>query len=348
MNGTTRREACRPLAWHGVVAVIFNSGIAALLAVVGFGGGLGVNLVFSQCIGLPAWFLIDGGRKILWPGRKPPIIGFAILVLVSMLVASLGGTALATSLLGIPWMIDTYLTSLMITAVAGFVASLYFWEREKVAGLEAAAAWERSRFETVERQIAQAQLKLLQAQIEPHFLFNTLANLRALIPLDPSRAQSMLDHLDGFLRTALAAARKDQNTLGDEFGLLRDYLEILAIRMDKRLSYRLDLPAELAAEEVPPMLLQPLVENAVRHGLEPTIEGGEVSISARAANGALAITVSDTGIGMRESSNPGTGLGLAHVRERLAAAYGDKAKVEIRDNAGGGVAITLAIPRAAK
>ena len=336
--------ACRPLLRHGIGALVFNTGIAGLLTLVGFGGGMGVNLIFSQCIGMPMWLLADGGRRLIWPNSKPPFFPFAILLIASTMAASLGGTLLATTLLSIPWMIDTYLTSLMITAVAGFIGVLYFWERERVAGLEAGAAMEKSRAETIERQMVQAQLKMLQAQIEPHFLFNTLANLRALIPLDPVRAQSMLDHLDAFLRTALAAARREQNTLRDEFGLLRDYLEILAIRMDKRLRYKLDLPEELAEAQVPPMLLQPLVENAVRHGLEPRIEGGEVAVSASAADGKLAITVADTGIGMGRSSSPGTGLGLEHVRERLAGTYGDKAGIAIRDNGGDGVAITITIP----
>jgi sensor histidine kinase YesM len=344
MELSGRLAACRPLWWHGLLSVIFNTGIAAMLTAVGFGGGIGVNLVYSQCIGLLVWLLADGGRRLLWPNGKPPLGPMSMLVIASMLLGSFGGTTLASFLLGHPRGVDTYMTSLLITAAAGFIGSLYFWEREKVAGLEAEAAQEESRSAVIERQVAEARLKLLQAQIEPHFLFNTLANLRALIPLDPARAQAMLDHLDGFLRAALAAARREQNTLGDEFSLLRDYLEILKIRMDKRLSYRLDLPEALAGALLPPMLLQPLVENAVKHGLEPSVDGGEVAVSARAGGGMITILIADTGSGARGNSNPGTGLGLAHVRERLAAAYGNRASLQFRENDNGGVAVTLVIP----
>jgi sensor histidine kinase YesM len=195
-----------------------------------------------------------------------------------------------------------------------------------------------------ERGAAEARLRLLQAQIEPHFLFNTLANLQALIGVDPAGARTMLQHLDGYLRASLATTRSDRATLAGEMDLLKSYLEILVIRMGPRLAYRLDLPADLEDVKIPPMLLQPLVENAIRHGLEPKVEGGTVRVSAGKDGNTLVLRIEDTGQGFGTSSAAGTGVGLAHVKERLAAVYGGGASMKTEENPGGGVRITLHLP----
>jgi len=344
MTPPNRLAACATLPRNVLYTAIFCTVIAALLAAIGFGSGFGVNFVYSQCIGLPACLLADGGRRLLWPGRRAPLALLLPLLAASMLFAWFCGTWFGALLLGHPWRAQSYLTSLVITAAAGFVAVLYFWEREKVAELETEAALQKSRAETVERQAAQARLALLQAQIEPHFLFNTLANLHALIGADPARAQAMLSHLNDFLRASLSAARKDRNTLAEEFALLRDYLELLSIRMGTRLAFRLDLPRELAQIQVPPMLLQPLVENAVKHGLEPKIDGGEVTVVARREAGRVVLQVADSGLGFGAAATSGTKVGLAHLRERLAATYGAQASLDIADNAQGGASVTLSLP----
>jgi two-component sensor histidine kinase len=315
---------------NGLFVVAFNTGIAVLLSAGGMPGGFLAHFTYSQCIGLLAWLLCDGGWRLFWPGSRPPVVPFAALLVGSILLASLGGTWLAARLLGHPWRIEGYLTALVITAAAGLFATLYFWAREHN--------------ESIERQVAEARLKLLQAQIEPHFLFNTLANLQALIPSDPARAQRMLRHLNEFLRAVLAGARKDRTTLADEFVLLRSYLEILAIRMGSRLRFRLELPEPLASAALPPMLLQPLVENAVRHGLEPKIDGGEVAVAASAENNSLVLRVADTGLGLDAARAPGEGTGTSQVRERLHALFGAAATLEIVGNADGGVTAQLRLP----
>jgi signal transduction histidine kinase len=339
-----RTAAFATLPRNGLYTVLYNTAIAALLTGIGFGGSFAVNFVYSQCIGLSIWVITDVSCRLLWPSARPPILAFVALLCVSVPIAWLAGTWLAALVSGHPWRVHGYLASLLVTAAAGVIGGFYFWEREKLAQLEAQATLDRSRAETVERQVAEARLKLLQSQIEPHFLFNTLANLHALISADPVRAQRMLDHLNDFLRAALAASRKDRTTLADEFALLRDYLEILAIRMGPRLEFRLDLPDTLAGAKLPPMLLQPLVENAVKHGIEPKVEGGAVEVSARAADGHLAIAVADTGVGLGAAATAGTRAGLAHVRERLGAVYGRAASLEIADNSPGGVVATLRLP----
>ena len=308
--------------------------IAAALTAFG-SKGFGSNLVYSLCIGLLTYASIDLPRRRLWPQGAPALLPVIVLALLAAPVGWFGGSLAASVLLGVPWKpVDmgpnAMLGFLALTAGAGLGGTFFFWTRERLAHSERVAA--------------EARLKLLQAQIEPHFLFNTLANLQALIALDPPRAQTMLRHLDGYLRATLASARNDKCTLAEEFGLLRAYLEILAIRMGPRLAYALDLPDALARAMLPPMLLQPLVENAIKHGLEPKVDGGSLRVAASSDGRQLVLSVEDNGLGFGAASTSGTGVGLAHVRERLAAVYGDAATAEIGEAAGGGVRITLRLP----
>ncbi|MDH4173969.1 MAG: histidine kinase [Betaproteobacteria bacterium] len=317
-----------PFALIAVLA--FNTGIAGLLSLVGYGGSFGENFVFSQCIGLSVLLLIHIGWRGFWPVGKPPRLPLLGVIALGILGGWLGGSALASVLLGMPWTAGrSAVAALGVTIAAGLTGTWFFWSRHKAADLE------RARIE--------AQLKLLQAQIEPHFLFNTLANLDALIATDPARARVMLGHLNDYLRATLVAARKERNSLAEEFALLRNYLEVLAIRMGARLRFELALPAPLAALQVPPMLLQPLVENAVKHGLEPKVEGGSVKVSAREEPGRLVLEVADTGQGVHDGE--GGGVGLANLRERLAAAFGGVARVDAGANAAGGYTVTLSLPR---
>jgi signal transduction histidine kinase len=303
---TLPRNIALVAAFNAVVAVGFS--IAGL-------GRFAENMLYSQCNGLAMVLLIDGGRRILWGAGPPPLRFFLPLAAAGIAGGFFAGTAIASTLLGRPYG-SLYgarpLGTIGFTAFAGIVVTSYFLNRERVAQL-------RLRAETVERGAAEARLRLLQAQIEPHFLFNTLANLHTLIGSDPVRAQKMLEHLNDYLRATLAATRRDQGTLGDEFALLRGYLEVLAIRMGPRLAFSLSLPEELSEIKMPPMLLQPLVENAVKHGLEPKIDGGRIDVSARMDRETLVITIADTGLGLGDGSTAGTGVGLTNVRERLPA-----------------------------
>jgi signal transduction histidine kinase len=313
-----------------VAVLAFNTGIAALLTLLGYGGGFGDNFVFSQCIGLSVLLLIHLGWRALWPVQKPPRLPLIGLIALAIVAGWLGGSAIASALLGLPWTAGrSAVAALGVTVAAGVTGTWFFWSRQRAADLE------RGRVE--------AQLKLLQAQIEPHFLFNTLANLDALIATDPARARVMLGHLNDYLRATLAAARRERNPLGEEFALLKNYLEVLAIRMGPRLKYELVLPDALVPVPVPPMLLQPLVENALKHGLEPKVEGGSVKVSAREAPGRLLLEVADTGQGDHETG--GAGVGLANLRERLAAAFGAAANVEAGANPAGGYTVTVSLPR---
>jgi len=189
-----------------------------------------------------------------------------------------------------------------------------------------------SRGVTARMHATEAQLKLLQAQIEPHFLFNTLANVLSLIESDPLRAKGMLEAFVDYLRNSLHQQRRDETTVGAELALAQAYLQLLAARMDDRL--RFEITASDAAREarIPPLLLQPLVENAIRHGLEPKVEGGAVRIEARCLGDRLQLGVSDDGHGLdapRRAGIRGNRVALANIRERLAARYGGRAALRL-------------------
>ena len=196
---------------------------------------------------------------------------------------------------------------------------------------------ETAQQERLARQLTDARLKLLQAQVEPHFLFNTLASVQQLAEARAPDAAALVSQLITFLRSGLSGLREESSTLQREFQMVDAYLAIMKTRMDSRLVYRLELPAELASQPVPPAMLISLVENAIKHGLEPYPPGGEIVITASAQSGQLRVVVADNGRGiearvavnpMKADSHEGGGLGLANIRERLAALYGASASLE--------------------
>ncbi len=198
--------------------------------------------------------------------------------------------------------------------------------------------------EGLKRQLVEAQLKMMQAQVEPHFLFNTLASVDYLIETDPSTASKMQKNLIQYLRAALPQMREGSTTLGKEVQLCRSYLEILKFRMEDRMQYSMAVPQGLASAQFPPMMLQSLVENSIKHGLEPKPEGGRITITANIVDGRLRVTVADTGLGFAAASRPGTGVGLANVRERLSALYGGRARLTIEANDPTGTIVTIDVP----
>ncbi|MEK8029298.1 histidine kinase [Ideonella sp. DXS29W] len=206
----------------------------------------------------------------------------------------------------------------------------------------------KARVEQANRRAAEAQLRLLQGQIEPHFLFNTLANVVGLIDADPTRARRMLESFIDYLRASLGGLRNPDHTLGHEMALVDAYLRVLSMRMEDRLRVRLDVPADLLALPIPPVVVQPLVENAIHHGLEPKVEGGEVLVRAHLADGRLHIDVIDDGLGLPSHPAPGrrggAGAAVANIRERLHTAFGDAAQLSLSNRAEGGVHASLTIP----
>ncbi|RZL36875.1 MAG: sensor histidine kinase [Rubrivivax sp.] len=209
-------------------------------------------------------------------------------------------------------------------------------------GLRYRARWKQ---EVMQARVTEAQLRLLQGQIEPHFLFNTLANVQSLIDFDPERAKQMLERFTDYLRASLGQLRGDSTTLAQEFAMLEAYLGLMQLRMGQRLSVRLDLPDELSGFELPPLLLQPLVENAIHHGLEPKIEGGEIIVSARREAGGLLLDIEDDGQGLDgPRRRPGNGVALDNIRARLAARWGPTATLSLQPRDGGGTRSRISIP----
>lgn len=339
---------------HGAITVT-----ACLLitgALTALGQGLwDVNLAYSLAIGLISWLTIDLARlrwresdAIAWPrGLK----GLALVPLGILLGLTLGSSLgkfyvqqrhpeLQSSAQPSLWL------PVLITIGTSIAMSWGFYVVGKSRYLQVQA-------EQAQRQAAEARLSQLQAQLEPHMLFNTLANLRVLIASDAPRAEQMLDHLIAYLRATLAGSRSGTHSLQAEFALLDDYLALMQVRMGARLSYRLDLPVELRDAHVPTLLLQPLVENSIRHGLEPQLAGGHISVkAARLGDGRLELTVVDNGCGLpasphpasKSSGNTGSGFGLQQIRERLATRYGNQVTFKLIAASTGGTSASLIFP----
>jgi signal transduction histidine kinase len=217
------------------------------------------------------------------------------------------------------------------------------------AEAQAVQAAEIAESEALKRQVVEARMAAMQAQVEPHFLFNTLASIDHLIETDPGRASKMQKNLIALLRASMPTMREangSQGTrdLGRELAVIRPYLEILKVRMEERLQTDVRVPDGLLSADFPPMMLQSLVENAIKHGLEPKAEGGTLTVAAEIVHGRLAVTVADTGLGFGKAATAGTGIGLNNIRERLHLLYGSKGTLTIAENPGGGTAVTITVP----
>ncbi len=379
-------DVCQPLPvylWHELrIGLPLCLGIAVFISVV-FRDSFWLNLVYSLCIGLSIQALIEGGRysAAAWLRRRHPLRcsaesnwpGWAFMapwVLLSTVVGYWIGSALGDAFSGARYGSAVFdgnwrvLAIVLVCSLSVSVAATYFfYSRSLMATLHVQA-------EAARRSAAEQQLKLLASQLEPHMLFNTLSNLRVLIALDSGRAQAMLDHLIAFLRATLQASRTGSHALADEFDRVNDYLALMQIRMGPRLTVALNLPNELRALAVPPLLLQPLVENAIVHGLEPKVEGGHIEISAQRDGQRLRLSVRDSGVGVMggiakagsgidigvgvgasvgvgtDTSNdqPGRGFGTAQVRDRLAAQFGPAASFTLRASADGGTLAVIELP----
>ena len=233
------------------------------------------------------------------------------------------------------------ITTSLGVGFGGVILLVYMYREQKArAALEAQRA--ESARQRIEKQMLSAQLKAMQAQVEPHFLFNTLATVQHLVDVDPPRASSMLSSLIAYLRAALPQMREGSTTIGREFALARAYLEVLQVRMGARLAFDVDVPPSLADSSMPPMMVISLVENAIKHGLEPMEDGGHVHLCARAEGGRIVVEVSNSGADLDPMARGGTGLN--NIRERLAALYGDAARLVVNARKPRGVVARIELP----
>ena len=354
----------RPLLQRLLIvwAVAFLIGLATWIGsrAIGHPSTFDVSLVYSYAISTFIWLLTDLPRFVFKrlllaqaPHFWPPALPATLMLLVGIPLGFLLGRLLGDAYSGkSTWDLLEHnqnrfwgLMAFSIAISTAFVA--YFSQRGKA--------------ESLANEVTQAQLMLLQSQLEPHMLFNTLAHLRALIGQDTARAHAMLDHLNDYLRTTLQATRLPMHQalhpLGDEFSRLGDYLSLMAIRMGPRMAFELDLPPALATASVPRFILQPLVENAIRHGLEPQVSGGRIEVQARAEGAQLLLTVRDNGSGISElaladaayplqagTAPAGQAWGLNHVRQRLHTLYGPRAGMSITPLPTGGTCVVLTLP----
>jgi len=338
-----------PLWRQLVLTFAFNTFIAVALTLVAWGfssrSELGKtwqwNFVIAQCVGFSIHGLFSlalallGGPRIEALGKVARLSFYAGIPTLGVFV----GYYLGLSLLGVD------VTRLVAQAPRALIAVLFlslilsgFWyrsfaNRARLAELEAERSRAEARALAAQKSALDAQLRSLQAQIEPHFLFNTLANVVSLIDTQPARARLMLERLIELLRASLAASRAPRSRLAEELALVSAYLEILALRMGPRLEFEIAVEAPARCAEIPPLLLQPVVENAIRHGLEPKLEGGKVKVSGFVQQDRLILEVCDDGLGF--APGPDAGIGLANLRERLFALHGDAASLRIEDAAPG-------------
>ncbi|WP_169734430.1 sensor histidine kinase [Deefgea rivuli] len=322
-----------------------NAVIALLLTLIDERTTLIDNLIISNCIGfciwgsntLLSWWL---GDKLSWPWRMaiaaPPSL------LAGFKLGSLfGASDVLAILLHTPEQAWRWVAiAVLVSSCASAFFIVLFHAQKYRAELEA----ERRVLAEVQQAETAAQLAMLQAQIEPHFLFNTLANLQSLIGSDPAMAQTMLNHLNDYLHASLKRTRQTTTTLAEEIDLVSALLAIQSVRLGDRLQYSLNVPEALRLATLPPLLLQPLVENALEHGIEPAIIGGRIDIDVEQDGEQLRICVSDTGLGLDVSSVTESGIGLANVRARLDKLYGSQAQLVLRPNTPSGVIAELIFP----
>lgn len=337
--GTQWQYFLATLIYNSLFAVVLSVGFVAFDSRATWWRTFLETLLVSNCIGFSIHLLMELVFGTVLPRLKRTLVHWqnsAIAVFLALIGIYLGYTV-AFAFLGrnfnalIP-RYPRFALGMLLVGLMGCVLWLLIMDgqtkRIRAEANEARHAEERQRLAALAKD---AELRALQAQIEPHFLFNTLANVLALIDYEPQTAKRMLDSFITHLRQSLDSSRQTLATLGSELDLLRSYLQLIEIRMGNRLRFSIECPEALRTTPFAPLLLQPLVENAVKYGLEPKIEGGTVTIRVSQESVAIRIDVIDDGVGLHAKSTArgGSGMGISNVRERLASLYGERAVLEV-------------------
>lgn len=306
----------------------------------------GYALFTSQCVGFPIHGALRLLERLVPPSANRTLV--RLLDLAAIVMGSAFGIMLSSSVLrgSLPALHSGTMVGLLVFGLVIGVAMLaVLVAGERRIARQTLEARQQEQVATTARLLAEAQLRALQAQIEPHFLYNTLANVVSLIDSQPGKARHMLERFIDYLRASLAASRASDATLGAELDLAAAYLDVLGVRMGARLRWRIDVIDACRALPIAPMLIQPLVENAVMHGLEPTVDGGEIVLHAAVHEGVLRVEVRDSGRGLVPAPpRPGGGVGLSNLRDRVRQLHGPGARLELLDNPGGGVIARLLLP----
>ncbi len=317
-------------------------GIAVVLTLL-VGSHFGRNLIVSLSIGLSingAFRLLEGPlSRFLHPYVAPiPIIAIGL-----SFGLTLGGGLITRN----PWFFFTQdYSSIILGVFFTIIALVIFTTRDRLTQTRAELNESLAQQAQQEKVLAETELKLLQAQIEPHFLFNTLSNIVGLVHSNPDAAETTLIHLTTLLRASLNRTRSQQTTLAQELDIAKAYLEIHKIRMTNRLEYSIECDPIHADYPLPPLIVQPLIENAIKHGIDPLEEGGSVQIKVSTTREHLEITVTDDGRGFSDhAAANGTSTGLENVRNRLSTLFDGKARLILRENEPHGAIANLKLPR---
>ncbi len=339
------------VSWTTLLLVLaINTGVAAMLSIED-ARPFWHPFITAQTIGLLIAYAVNTTQP--WTKSQPvwrlagavavaSLVGVALVVFIKGYIIGEPSYRFPEARTHLSLYFGTAFSSLIMGLCVSFIFLFKFREAHAAAALHMAEA-ERH---LMSKHAVEAELKLMQAQVEPHFLFNTLASVQYLTETDPREAGRLLSHLIDYLRAALPQLRASSTTLGKEVGLAAAYLNILKMRMGPRLVFDIDVPPELAQHPFPPNLLISLVENAIKHGVEPAADGGTIRVSAERDGAALVVNVTDTGRGSAAAATDtlGTGVGLANVRERLAALYGTLGRFTLSSEPQSGTRATLSIP----
>jgi signal transduction histidine kinase len=310
--------------------------------------------LISNLIGYLIHGTLAGLEHLLrgWPGRArgmPTLVYHVVVISICVLLGTAVGNALVNGFHPLYYLQRGSVLAPLVP-FALFMAVFMFLvlaAGERRIDSETLAARQSEQIAAAAQLLAEARLRQLQAQIEPHFLYNTLANVLGLIDTQPAQARHMLERFIDFLRASLSASRAEHATLGAELDLAAAYLDVLAVRLGPRLRYRIEAADAARALRIAPMLLQPIVENAVMHGLEPKIDGGEIVLRAHADARQLCIEVADSGAGLSDKpARSGGGVGLANLRARLRSLYGAGAQVQLLENQPCGMTVRVLLPLA--
>ncbi|HZZ93449.1 MAG TPA: histidine kinase [Usitatibacter sp.] len=300
-------------------------------------------LVTALCVGYTSMVLFTIAGNVR-QSRVPR----EAMQMFAVIAGSILGTVFAGLVKGrsIPAMFTERLSGVAISMGLGIgfgcVAVAAVILREKSARDQARISRAESARHQLEKNVLEARLQLMQAQVEPHFLFNTLANVQHLVETDPPAASRMLESVIQYLRAALPQMREGATNLGREIDMAQAFLEIHRVRMGSRMDFAIEVPEALRARPFPPMMLISLVENAVKHGVDPCCDCGSITIRADEGAGRLRVAVADTGEGV--VAKKGGGVGLSNIRERLQALYGGEARLTLEENAPHGVVASIEVP----
>jgi len=330
-----------------VYTIIISAVIAVFLTLTGITTkSFVINLIVSQSFGLSIFSIIIFLLWIFKPEKTAPLAFIVLIGIASGILIGLqiGPFVLLRIFSIVLWQQEKSLLQPIILGITfGSVATYFFYAKARLRVSMGELQQERIKRLSSEKEALEANLRLLQAQIEPHFLFNTLSNVLSLIDTDPANGKSMLVDLIHYLRTSLSRTFPDPITLDQEMDMIKAYLNIQKIRMGERLHFKIELPDAVSKHPFPPMLLQPLVENALKHGLEPKMEGGEIMIKATEEEDLIRVEVMDTGCGFSSLHNAGVGIG--NVKERIKLLYGEKGRFIIEENKPNGVRAIIEVPK---